>query len=214
MAQKYRIYINDNSFFIGDQPLKNGTEIQQLDSQNFDFVKFYKKLRGKKGRCFQLVTDDPEQAFKKIKKECVLLQAAGGLVTNARGEYLFIYRNNKWDLPKGKLEPSEKTESAAVREVEEECGVKISELQERICATYHVYVLDRRVIMKKTTWFSKHVEGVPDLIPQAEEGITIAAWVAADDMKPQKDNTYPSILEVLTTALPPSADAGNAAIPE
>ena len=37
--------------------------------------------------------------------------------------YLFILRNVVWDIPKGKLEKGETPELAAVREIEEECGL-------------------------------------------------------------------------------------------
>ena len=42
---------------------------------------------------------------------------------HANGSYLFIYRNDKWDLPKGKIEKNEVVIEAAVREVMEETGV-------------------------------------------------------------------------------------------
>jgi len=44
--------------------------------------------------------------------------AAGGLVTNEIDEILVINRLDKWDLPKGKVEPEEPIKLAAVREVE------------------------------------------------------------------------------------------------
>ena len=34
----------------------------------------------------------------------ILIQAAGGLVYNSKNQLLMIFRNGKWDLPKGKLE--------------------------------------------------------------------------------------------------------------
>ena len=37
-----------------------------------------------------------------------LVQAAGGLVENKNKQFLFICRNNKWDLPKGKIEKKKK----------------------------------------------------------------------------------------------------------
>ena len=51
------------------------------------------------------------------------VEAAGGLVKHQDGRFLFIYRNNKWDLPKGKLENNETYDYAALREVKEECGL-------------------------------------------------------------------------------------------
>ena len=65
-----------------------------------------------------------EEILKKFTKKIPLERAAGGVVTNKEGRVLFIYRNNKWDLPKGKLEKGETYEECALREVEEETGVK------------------------------------------------------------------------------------------
>ena len=89
-------------------------------------------------------------SFKNAVAESVTqIGAAGGLVKNEAGEYLFIYRNDKWDLPKGKIEKAERVKDAAVREVEEECGIKVSKLEEKICKTYHVYIYKGEVVLKK-----------------------------------------------------------------
>jgi hypothetical protein len=50
--------------------------------------------------------------------------AAGGLVRHDSGKYLFIEKKGKLDLPKGHIEPGEEAEECAIREVEEECGIK------------------------------------------------------------------------------------------
>jgi 8-oxo-dGTP pyrophosphatase MutT (NUDIX family) len=60
----------------------------------------------------------------------VVIQAAGGVVTrptpDGDREVLVVHRPRygDWTLPKGKLEPGESHEGAAVREVEEETGVR------------------------------------------------------------------------------------------
>jgi 8-oxo-dGTP pyrophosphatase MutT (NUDIX family) len=197
MAQKYRIYINDNTLFIADLMPKQSGKIQQLDIQDFDFKTFHKNLAKVSGESYILLDKDPEQLFKKIKKSCELIKASGGLVKNAKGNYLFIYRNKKWDLPKGKVEKGEKMREAGVREVEEECGVKILSNGEKICKTYHVYTLNNKLVLKKTNWYSMTVKGEPKLIPQKEEGITKALWLAKTELKPVLRNTYPSIIQVL-----------------
>ncbi|MGF1926130.1 MAG: NUDIX domain-containing protein, partial [Bacteroidia bacterium] len=142
MAQKYRIYINDNTLFIADHIPKQLEKLQRIDTENFDFPTFCKNLVKGANEHYVLIGECPKSLFKGIKKRCMSIKAAGGLVENAKREYLFIFRNKKWDLPKGKVEKGEKIKVAAVREVEEECGVKIERRGKRLCKTYHVYDLN------------------------------------------------------------------------
>lgn len=185
--------------FIGDRVPKQLERTQQLDTENFDFQTFYKNLAKGGKKNYVLVDDSPKMLFKAIKKKCLWIKAAGGLVKNNKGEYLFIFRNKKWDLPKGKVEKGEKVKVAAVREVEEECGVKIEKRRERLCKTYHIYEMNNKVVLKSTSWYEMEVKGKPKLIPQKEEGITTAAWVNEAGIKNKIKNTYPLILDVLET---------------
>ena len=197
MAQKYRIYINDNTLFIADSAPKQLKQIQRLDAQDFDLPTFYKNIEKDTVQDYVLIAADPKKLFTKIKKSCELIKAAGGLVKSAKGNYLFIFRNKKWDLPKGKVEKGEKMKDAGLREVEEECGVKIYTNDKKLCKTYHVYTLGAKLVLKKTNWYSMTVKGEPKLIPQKEEGITKAVWLSTDDLKPVLKNTFPSIVQVL-----------------
>lgn len=135
--------------------------------------------------------------MKKIFKSVLLIEAAGGLVVNERNEYLAIFRNGKWDLPKGKLEVNEKVREAAVREVEEECGIKVNKSGKKICKTYHVYDMKNEVVLKKTHWYKMKSEGQDKLKPQKEEGITKVRWFKKERLNTICKNTYPSIMEVL-----------------
>lgn len=195
----YRIYINKNSLFIADSIPKEIEKIQQLETQGFDFLKFYKSLIKGKKKDYVLISKTPKILFKSIKKKLTIIKAAGGLVKNAKGDYLFIFRNKKWDLPKGKVEKGEKVKIAAIREVEEECGVKIEKRQACLGKTYHIYELDGEVILKCTSWYPMKVKGAPKLIPQKEEGITTASWVSPLGIKAKMKNTYPLIFDVLKT---------------
>lgn len=131
-----------------------------------------------------------------------MIKAAGGLVSNEENKYLFIFRNGKWDLPKGKLDKGENTGVAAVREVHEECGIHIDSLGEKICNTYHVYEMNGEQILKKTTWYQMRSYKQGKLIPQLEEGITDVRWLAAGDFMMVRQNTYPLIRDLLNIAEP------------
>lgn len=126
-----------------------------------------------------------------------VIEAAGGLVKNTKGEYLFIFRNGKWDLPKGKIEKGESVKDAAIREVEEECGIGKLKIVKELESTYHTYELDGKSILKHTYWFEMFCEDESRLVPQAEEGITEVKWLSKNDLQQVCDNTYESIKEVL-----------------
>lgn len=179
---------------------KQQNNMQHLDAECFDFLTFYKNLKKGSNLYYVLVNKKPKELFCALKKTLTVIKAAGGLVANNKGEFLFIFRNKKWDLPKGKVEKDEKIKITAVREVEEECGVKISKRGKLLCKTYHVYSLGEDVILKRTNWYKMEVKGSPKLIPQKEEGITSAVWVGTAEIKDKIKYTYPLIVEVLRKA--------------
>jgi 8-oxo-dGTP pyrophosphatase MutT (NUDIX family) len=197
MVQKYRIYINDNTLFIADVLPELLEKIQVIDIQGFDLLTFYKKLKQGSKKNYIILSNNPKDTFRKIKKGCEVIKAAGGLVQSALGNYLFIFRNKKWDLPKGKLEEGENMKETAVREVEEECGIKVLTREEKLCKTYHVYPFDDKLALKKTNWYKMTVKAEPKLTPQKEEGIDRAEWLHKDQIAPVLKNTYPAIIDVL-----------------
>ena len=127
----------------------------------------------------------------------VLIQAAGGLVENEKGEILFMFRRGKWDLPKGKLDPGETLEECALREVEEETGVGQLNLKKFLLTTLHEYEELGKVIEKKTHWYSMLANSYQELVPQTEEDITELRWFSSVDFAIVQRNTYPAIVEVL-----------------
>jgi 8-oxo-dGTP pyrophosphatase MutT (NUDIX family) len=121
------------------------------------------------------------------------------LVLNKATHALLIFRQGKWDLPKGKIEKKETIEQAAIREVIEECGVKELEINEKLCITYHVYNLDEKKILKFSHWFLMRCnDNEQELVPQAVEGITDATWMTATEALNILDNSYSSVRDVLT----------------
>jgi len=142
-------------------------------------------------------SDNEETAFKQLCTKLNHINAGGGLVTNSLGEFLLIFRYGCWDLPKGTQEPGEDIRSAALREVEEECGIGDLEIGPLICKTYHTFSRDGLFNLKCTHWFRMYYTGESlNTIPQASECIEKAIWVAPSDLGNYLNNTYPSILEV------------------
>lgn len=196
----YRIYINETALVISDIVPNGLGQFQTIDSQTFDFRDFYKQAK-KNGRSVHLLlVDNPKKYFKKLRKSFQLIKAAGGIVISETDQYLFIFRKGKWDLPKGKLDLNEKTRDAAGREVEEECGVKVTRINNKLCTTWHVYEEKTQIIFKKTSWFFMQAKK-QKLIPQLEEDITEARWMSKDDFEFVRKNTYPLIRDMLDLIL-------------
>ena len=126
-----------------------------------------------------------------------MIEAAGGLVFNKDGDILMIFRNGKWDLPKGKLEKEESIEKCAIREVNEECGIGDLQIVKQLTDTYHTYELNGRKILKRTFWFKMKTGYNRQLIPQTKEGITKAVWVKQHEIIEKLQNSYGNIIELL-----------------
>jgi 8-oxo-dGTP pyrophosphatase MutT (NUDIX family) len=198
MAQKYRIYINEKVILVTQSVPKRVERYQRIDAQTFDLKSFFNQFNGKPGpRLFFIITRDAKDYIKRVVKNITLIEAAGGVVEDTKGRYLFIYRNDKWDLPKGKLERREGKKVGAVREVEEECGIKVASVGKRICNTYHTYIMKGEVVLKKTYWYQMNYTGLGKLKPQKEEGITQVRWFKPQQTAPIIRNTFPSIMDVL-----------------
>jgi 8-oxo-dGTP pyrophosphatase MutT (NUDIX family) len=140
---------------------------------------------------------DIEKLWKFFFDDYVPVKAAGGLVLNENDEMLFIFRNGKWDLPKGKIDPGEDEETAALREVNEECGLTGHQIESKILNTYHTYPFDHSLAIKTTAWFLMRVKNTDRLKPQLEEGITEVVWKSKKDFPEILKNTYGSIEDVL-----------------
>jgi 8-oxo-dGTP pyrophosphatase MutT (NUDIX family) len=197
MPQKYNIYINEKSLIVVNSIPEGAINYQHIDDQGFDFVKFYKSLANNPRALFYLVTPDVKSTFIQIKDSVRVIEAAGGLVKNEENKYLFIKRNGKWDLPKGKLEPNEKKKAAAVREVEEECGIRIKTLGKKLLKTYHVYEIKGKVVLKVSHWYAMEAKSKQKLVPQIEEGITAVKWFDKSKWNVIRSNTYANILDVI-----------------
>ena len=123
-----------------------------------------------------------------------IIEAAGGVVKNGN-KTLVMYRLKTWDLPKGKIDKGETPPQAAVREINEETGLKNVQIGELITETFHTYELKNKRILKKTYWFHMNTKET-ELVPQTEENIEQIKWVDIDAFLANEKNIYPNIREV------------------
>jgi 8-oxo-dGTP pyrophosphatase MutT (NUDIX family) len=142
-------------------------------------------------------------AYKELKTDFLSLfrisEAAGGVVKNEKGEILVIFRGGKWDLPKGKIEGKKETHrQAALREVQEETGLKNVKIVAPLITTYHIYIRKERLILKPTYWFEMFADSSNKLTPQSKEDISIVTWVEEEELKEIQKNTYSSLKDVFT----------------
>ncbi|PLX22127.1 MAG: NUDIX hydrolase [Marinilabiliales bacterium] len=144
-----------------------------------------------------VVCKDIDMVFNEFSSFYKIIEAAGGLVKDKDQNILMIFRRGKWDLPKGKIEKNELPEVAAIREVEEECGIEDLEIQRSLEITYHTYQLKGKDILKKTYWYQMIHNGIQEPVPQVEEDITEVKWVKPKEVYTLIQYTYPSIIDVL-----------------
>lgn len=145
-------------------------------------------------------TSNTDKMYRRLCAEFREVNAAGGLVSNRRGDYLLIRRGDMWDLPKGHQEAGEDIRVTAIREVQEETGVDKLELKDLICITDHCYLRGGVWHLKHTWWYDMLYTDPVDLTPQHDEDISKAAWVAKSSLPPYLRETFPSIQEVFREA--------------
>jgi 8-oxo-dGTP pyrophosphatase MutT (NUDIX family) len=192
MAQKYKVFIEDKVIYftkeeIAGLPIYVGLEPQDFQSLKDNLVEAE----------YQFISPNPKSALKYFFLNFMKIKAAGGIVKSGN-EQLFIKRNGKWDIPKGKMEKGEKTRETAIREIKEECGLEGNlTIEIKLMKTYHCYFMFDESVLKKTTWFVLNYDGSKVTKAQEEEGITEVAWLKKNQLSKIKRNTYSSVRDVL-----------------
>lgn len=200
MSQSYKV-------FIGSSFIQFGNEAENNLVFNTQFTDPSKKIlletitQLEKESTTVLILGNTEVNWINFRSHFALIEAAGGLVSNTQGDWLFIYRNDMWDLPKGKLEAGEKIEECAVREVAEECGIDEPVITKPLSPTYHTYLINGKRILKPTYWFLMKSTDPSLLTPQTEEGITDVRWVPLEEAKALAEQSFGSIKQVVNEGL-------------
>ncbi|MBZ9628485.1 NUDIX hydrolase [Psychroflexus sp. CAK1W] len=171
----YKVFVNDVPIILSTQenigsnytniPIKKAKLkklIRQIESGDLIYLNLYHKKEHK--------------LLKHLKRKLKVIVAGGGLVYNSKNEILFIYRNKKWDLPKGKAEKNENIEETALREVEEETHVRGLEIVSFLQTTYHIINRNDKYKLKETHWYEMKTDFEGELIPELSEGIKKAKW--------------------------------------
>lgn len=200
----HKIYFEKRCIIIcepGDQALADPNAVEFHIGEKIDIGTLVKMFEASESLArIYIPTHHTEKMYRRLCAEFREVSAAGGLVSNRRGDFLLISRNGLWDLPKGHQEAGEDIAVTAMREVEEETGVSDLELGDLICITDHCYLRGGIWHLKHTWWYHMLYTNPVDLTPQREEDISKAAWVAKSSLPPFLKNTYPSILEVFREA--------------
>jgi len=203
----YKIYINGTPLFI----VNTGELDEQFSPTEGALIRRYS---GKAKSLYPIIDSlekthaythivvhhaDASACFDDFKSLYKKIDAAGGLVFKSpkKKKILLIHRRGYYDLPKGKVDPGENNKAAALREVEEETGLKKIKLGKKIMITYHTYRdRDNKRILKRTHWF-KMTTKQKKLVPQLEEDIKMAFWIKPKKFLSVQRQVYGNILDVI-----------------
>ena len=185
----YKVFVNRRVIILTSE-LHHETKFPQLSLKNTNleeiikFIKKYKKL--------YLFHKNEKKLISKFKKKIKVVKAGGGIVKNSKNQILFIFRRNKWDLPKGKKDKGETIENTALREVEEETGVEGLRIETFYKKTFHVFKKGKNYFLKETSWFKMNTNYSGELKPEFSEDISKAVWKDVNEIQDLK-NTFPNI---------------------
>ncbi|MDD2986214.1 NUDIX domain-containing protein [Flavobacterium sp.] len=188
----YKVFVNDKPLFLTNE-IQKETDFQLFLLESVDIKQLIVNIFKNKVEKAFLYHPDEKEMMKKLKAKIPVEKAGGGLVYNENKEVLFIFRNNKWDLPKGGTEKGEDIEETAIREVEEETGVSGLKITNKLGKTYHVFKRNGRYKLKITHWFEMHTQYNDKLVAQANEGIEKAEWKSPKEIEKCLLNSYENI---------------------
>ncbi len=188
----YKVFVNDKPLFLTNEIVRE-TDFQLFLLESVDIKQLIIKIFKNKVSKAYLYHPDEKEILKTLKAKLPVQKAGGGLVYNQKGEVLFIFRNGKWDLPKGGIEKGEDIDKTAVREVEEETGVGNLSVTKKLQKTYHVFKRNDRYKLKITHWFEMTTDYSGPLVGQASEGIEKVEWLNPEQITEALKNSYENI---------------------
>lgn len=188
----YKVFVKDIPIILSTQKKYNEL-YKTIPIEEARFKKIIKKIYEGEKIYLNLYHKNPEKLELFLRNSIKSVEAAGGVVENDKNEILFIRRNKKWDLPKGKVEKDETIEEAALREVIEETGIQNLELKEFFRTTYHIFKRDDKFRLKITHWYKMYSNYSGGFKPEIEEGIKKVKWKNAEKTKEALEDSYENI---------------------
>ena len=187
-----KIFFTDKTLILTDTPTytEGAVRLPSSELSRANVLKIFENANTIEV-CDRAIDAVAEQFFAEFN----YVKAAGGVVCNEHGECLMIYRNNRWDLPKGHVDSGESDEECAVREIAEETGVGGAKIVRFLCNTFHAYGVYGVWELKRTAWYELSSKQI-DTKPQREEGIVCAKWCSAAEVKENLRGTFPTIQNV------------------
>jgi len=205
----YKISINETPLILID--LKDVPNEPQKDDKNL-FLRYLGKTKlllqvvdmlekSDRMESITVYTADYKQLVQDFESLYKIVEAAGGVVFNSKQEILVMYRRGSWDLPKGKIDPGETKEIAAVREVQEETGIKEVTRGPLLCTTFHTYRNRKnKRVLKPTYWYQMTTTEM-EISPEVEEDIELVLWQEPTAFLETKKPIYNTIWEVVVAAI-------------
>lgn len=199
----YKIYYNDSRIVLTSDSAQMNKNFAKVFTNEKETTEFFNNpaplFDGITNIDILAICNQPEELLTRLMKSLNLVVAGGGIVWNENNELLMIYRRGKWDLAKGKIELYESIIDGALREVEEETGVKIESIISEPVHTYHAYKLKGKNSLKETSWYEmKAKPGQNMLVPQVEEDIDEVRWVKRTALKNYEHGCYPLIWDLIS----------------
>ena len=187
-----QIFYKEKPIIISDNisDLKESLVIDLELIKNIDVVELLNK---KKVKSIGVLSKNKKSVLTTLKKKYPEITAAGGKVINQNSEILFIYRNKKWDLPKGKAEKNENISQTALREVIEETGIKNLTIVKPLEKTYHIFKKGSKHFLKSTYWFEMTSDYDGKFKPQKKEGISRVEWIDKETIGSILPKSYANI---------------------
>jgi 8-oxo-dGTP pyrophosphatase MutT (NUDIX family) len=199
-GNKYKIFINGKPisvFPLGDvtQTSPTSVSLRWKGKQTMDNA--LENISREEIQSVNVYSPDTDIAFNQLASRFKIIHAGGGLVKNNSGQFLFIFRRGKWDLPKGKMDDGESTSQTALREVREECGLKNLKIISPLMNTYHYYSEKKNNVLKCTHWYLMSTDET-EVRVEAEEDIESFIWLEKEKILTHiSQNTFPNISELV-----------------